>query len=227
MLPKLFSRYILLLPAGLISSGVLIGCGYIGSITGSSKAVKLDLKMSPISPPTDAAVTNPPNFTWSAIDSSLLQSANSYEINVYNQANCTGSPISTTFSTTPNLALPTLPDGTHTSAGIIAHLKSGAVTTQSCSFTVVGIAMISQTQVPGAIYLALNVDFNQKLAYVASNYATHLFDVVDFTNEAAPVLFRLVTSTSTPSTSISYSRGIMSYNNGTRLIATSENDGAI
>lgn len=163
-------------------------------------------------------------FTWGVTGAGTLRSTNPYHIEVYAQAACAGSATATSDTATPQYTLNNIVDGSVYSIGVTAYNSAGVSYGPVCSDSVTGNAIIANIQVAsGAHYLAMDVDFTHHLAYLgAEGSYSSFFDAVDFADETNPSLFRAINTTSTPSTTSTYSRGIGLYNGGTRLVVASD-----
>lgn len=161
------------------------------------------------------------NFQWTISSSTSMRVSNPFHINVYSQAACQGTPTSIADVSSSNWTTNALVDGSVLSIGVTAFDIAGNQSSQVCSPTLQGTAFVAKLQVPGAAYLVSAIDFTYKLAYLGANYGTTFFDTIDFTDEKNPTLFRSIGATSTPATPATYSRGAALYNNGQRLLVSS------
>lgn len=191
-----------------MASLIFAGC------TKSDRSAALDslspVAESPVTPATPMSVS----FTTPVADSTLTTSSvlfqwsatggaartnNPYEVKVYSAANCAGAAASTGFVSSAQYTLTGLLHGAVKSVGITAYNTANTASTEVCSSSVTGNSLISTLQVPGATYLALDVDMSAGIVYVGASYGTTFFESIDISNETTPVLLKSVGASTTPS----------------------------
>ena len=166
------------------------------------------------------------NVTWTTSGFGTLQSSNPYHVTVYDQSGCSGSVLSDGDQSAASYSVTGIVDNAIFSVAVSVTNSLGVTTGPVCSSSITGNAIIAKFKpATAAWYLSMDVDFTNQLAYLGSGgggYSSVFFDVVDFSTETSPTLFRSIGSGSTPSSSSTYSRGMRLYNGGTRLVVASD-----
>jgi hypothetical protein len=78
------------------------------------------------------------------------------------------------------------------------------------------------TAFTGLSYVALEVDWQRKLAYVGSRETGICFDIVDFSDQLAPKVIKRISTTSTPASLGNECLGVKLFDSGTKLAVTSQ-----
>lgn len=205
------------------------GGGAGAAAGGAGRSGSGSIVLAITSPTTNATVRSSSLvLRWNAtVSGTNLRAVNPYLVNVYSQADCRGAVVSSANASSNQYTFPNILDLRTYSFGVIAYDDSGSPTTEVCSAAITGNGVVSLLQVnASSFYLAIDVDFTNKLAYLGANYGGTLADVIDFTNESSPTLFRTIGTASNPASNFTYSRGVSLYNNGKRLLIASDGNSA-